>query len=158
MNTRGLPAVLLTLVACGGDANVEGNYTVALTNGTNGCAIASLEQGQQATGIPVTIQQDGTNVIAEVMGLSGIGLAALLGTGTFAGSVDGDDIKLTIVGTVNHSRGECVFTYNAELRGTLDGDTLAGEVLYRAATTDHPDCAPLAGCVTVQQYNGSRPP
>ena len=42
--------------------------------------------------------------------------------------------------------------------GTLDGDALSGDILYRAATNGHPDCAAIEGCISVQKYNGTRPP
>lgn len=149
---------LASLTACGSDANVEGNYTMAVTNGENGCTITNWTVGQQNTGIPVTIRQEGTEVSAEVMGAAGIGLGLLLGTNLFTGGVDGDDIDLKIIGSSQFRTGMCAYTFNADLRGSLDGDALSGDILYRAQTNDHADCAAIQGCVSVQKYNGTRPP
>lgn len=160
MKSLGLSGVVVVvgLVACGGDANVEGNYTANVTYGENGCTIPNWDTGASLTGIPVLIRQEGESVSAEVQGAAGFGLGLLLSSNVFVGSVDGDDIDLKIVGAASFRSGDCAYTFDAQLRGTLDGDALSGDILYRAVTTDHVDCGALRGCVSVQQYNGTRPP
>lgn len=159
MKSLALSGVLVAgVVACGGDANVEGNFTANVTYGENGCTIPNWDTGASLTGIPVEIRQEGSEVRATVMGAAGIGLGLLLSSNVFVGGVDGDDLDLKIIGAAQFRSADCAYTFDAQLRGTLDGDALSGDILYRSVTTDHPDCAALRGCVSVQQFNGTRPP
>lgn len=159
MKTLALPLVL-ACAACGSDAdvNVEGNYSVATTNGENGCAIAGWNVGDQATNIPVTIRQEGSAVTAEVGGPAAIGLGLLVGSSVFEGTVDGSRLELEILGTNNFRTGDCNYTYDARLTATLTGDALVGGIDYVANAADHPSCASIASCVTSQDFNGTRPP
>lgn len=157
---KGLACIALAVVAgcAGSDANVEGNYTIAVTNRDNGCNLANWMVGNQATGIQVTMLQEGSNVTATIEGLVGGYVELALGARTFTGTIDGDELTLALIGTRAQSSGNCAFTYNATLLGTAAGDTLTGRIEYTAATNGNPDCAALAGCVTYQDFNGTRPP
>ena len=153
--------VAAALVAgCGGDADVAGNYTIALTNGDNGCNLSSFTPGQMTSGITFTVTQDGSKVTGTVEGVPGLYLIGLLGGGknVFTGSVDGDEIDVESLGSKAYTTGNCTFTYNATIRGTLDEDVLRGRIEYRAADNGNPDCSQVHGCVTFQDYNGTRPP
>lgn len=158
--TLGLLGVLVG--ACGSDdpANVEGMYTVAVTNRDNGCNFANYTVGDTAQGIPVTIAQEGESVTVTVMGLTGGGLSLLIGSNIFSGTIAGTDFDLDLFGTRPQMQATCTFTYNAKIRGDIDGDAIAGRVEYRAATTtpQNPDCASIQGCLTFQEFNGTRPP
>lgn len=154
---RYLPALVL-LAACGGTADVTGTYTVNLTNHANGCAFQNWTVGDVATGIPVTISQDGDSASADVGGGAGGFLQLWLGGKVFNGSVDGSDFTATITGTNPNSSGNCAYTFNATLDATLDGDTLSGVVDYAAQTNNGTDCGALTGCVSEQAMNGTRPP
>lgn len=99
----------LFLLGCGADANVAGNYSIALTNGDNGCNLSNFTPGNTSTNVGVTTVQDGS--------------------------------KVTM--TIN---------------GTLDGDVLRGRIEYRAADNGNSDCSQVHGCLTYQDYNGTRPP
>ena len=148
------------LAGCGGDADVAGNYTVALTNGTNGCNLSSFTPGDTASGISLVVTQDGSKVTATIEGLARLYLEGLLGGGknVFNGSVDGDEISVESLGTRTYTTGNCTYTYNATIGGSLDGDVLRGRIEYRAADNGNPDCSQVHGCVTFQDYNGTRPP
>lgn len=150
------------LAACGSDepANVEGNYTVAVSNRDNGCNFANYTVGDTQSGIPVMITQEGANVTATVMGLTGAGLNLALGSNVFSGTVDGDMLDLDLFGTRPQMQGTCTYTYNAKILGDVTRDTLTGRVNYSAATTtpSNPDCASIQGCLTFQEFNGTRPP
>ena len=153
-------AALASVAGCGGDADVAGNYTVALTNGTNGCNLSNVPPGDTASGISLVITQDGSKVTATIEGLARVYLEALLGNGknVFTGSVDGDELSVESLGTRTNTTGNCTYTYNATIGGTLDGDVLRGRIDYRAADNGNPDCSQVHGCVTFQDYNGTRPP
>lgn len=154
-----LMAAVLTL-GCGGSdpADVAGSYTISITNGANGCALANWTEGNTSSGIAVTITQDGESVQAAVGGVAGGVLNVVLGSATFTGDVDGHDVGLSIVGTVARNQGNCAYTYDALLDGTSADDFLSGTIEYRARTNGGTDCGTLTGCVSTQQFNGTRPP
>lgn len=165
MRARALSGFLLGLglgAGCGSDdpANVEGNYTIAITNRDNGCNLANWTVGEMSSGIAVQMTQEGANVTATVMGLTGAGLNLALGSNVFSGKVTDEDLNLDLFGTRPQMQGTCTFTYNAKILGNVLGDSLEGRVEYRAATTtpSNPDCASIQGCLTFQEFNGTRPP
>ncbi len=159
---RALALGLLVVAACGSDgpADVEGNYTVAVTNRDNGCNLADYVVGDMSAGIGVVITQDGSDVTATVQGLVGAALTLRLGSNVFSGKVDDETLSLDLYGQRPQMKDTCTFTMNAKIVGKVDGDTLHGRVEYRAATTtpSNPDCAPIQGCLTFQEFNGTRPP
>ena len=151
--------LLLSSGACGDPVNVNGSYTVALTNGANGCGFQNWREGDTAQGVPLSITQNG----AEVSGVVGNSPAALLllaalGSSTFAGSVSGSRLDLWIYGTRPSTKGSCSYTLNAHVSASLSGDFLAGSIDYLTSTNGSPDCGTLTGCKTTQQLNGTRPP
>ena len=151
---------LIIAAACGGDsdANVAGDFTIALTNRDNGCELENWVVGNQATNIPVVITQSGADVTATVNGAAGVVLDLALGARVYTGTVDGNDLLLELFGTRGQQRGNCSFTFNSNIDASISGDTLTGRIDYRAATNANPDCAPLEGCVSFQEFNGTRPP
>ncbi|MGE0399292.1 MAG: hypothetical protein AB7T06_21450 [Kofleriaceae bacterium] len=158
----GLLVGSVVLAACSDDepANVEGNFTVSVANRDNGCNFPNYTVGDTQAGIPVTITQEGTNVTATIMGLTGAGLSLGLGSNIFSGTVDGDQMVLDLFGTRPQMQATCTYTFNAKILGSVDGDAIEGRVEYRAATTtpSNPDCASIQGCLTFQEFNGTRPP
>lgn len=143
--------------ACGSDANVAGNYTVAITNGVNGCSIGNWDPGAQPTA-SAQITQAGSDVTLTVQGLAGIGVAALLGTNVMTGDVSGDNVLLEVAGTQGFTTGNCAYTFNSKLDADLSGDTLSGHIDYRAATNGGTDCGTREDCVSRQDFNATRPP
>jgi hypothetical protein len=151
--------VVVAVAGCGGSpADVAGSYTVSVTNGANGCNLVNWTVGESAAGIPVTITQDGGAATATVEGVTGALLVAGLGSRIFAGEVSGSSLDLALIGTNSQTSGNCTYTYNALLDGSIDGDVIEGTITYTAATNDQSDCAALEGCETVQDFNGTRPP
>ncbi len=153
---------LAVVAGCGSDdpANVEGNFTVAVTNRDNGCNIPSWTVGDSQANIPVVITQEGTAVTATVMGFTGASLNIGLGSNVFSGTVDGNDLDLDLFGTRPQMKDTCTYTLNGKIVGSIDGDTLEGRVNYSIATTTptNPDCASIQGCLSFQEFNGTRPP
>jgi hypothetical protein len=151
--------ILVLVAACGGsDENVEGDYTIALTNRDNGCMFANWTVGEQAAGIPVVVGQDGSNVTATINGGAGLVLDVALGGRTYTGDIDGDDVRLELFGTRGQQMGNCSFTFNSTIDAKIEEDTLTGRIEYRAATNGNPDCAALEDCLSFQDFNGTRPP
>ena len=153
-------SILVVAAACGGDSdtNVEGEYTIALTNRDNGCELMNWVVGNQATNIPVVVVQAESEVTATVNGVAGGVLDLALGSRVYTGAVDGNDLLLELFGTRGQQRGNCSFTFNSNIDASISGDTLTGRIEYRAATNANPDCAALEGCVSFQEFNGTRPP
>jgi hypothetical protein len=151
--------VLAVLGGCSsGPADVAGNYSVAVTNGQNGCNFESWTEGETTANIPVVITQDGTQVTAEVQGIIGGLLGLWLGSRIYTGTIDGDSLELTLYGSTSTTTGNCTYTINSTMVADFDNDVLRGQIRYQSATNGNPDCAEIQGCVTVQEFNGNRPP
>jgi hypothetical protein len=151
-------ALLVTAGCAPSPADVAGEYSIAVTSGANGCMLDNWTEGESSANIPVTITQAEDSAAADVGGLARLALDALLGGHVFVGAVDGDDLELVIVGTSAFADGTCDYTYDATLRGTLDGDVLTGEIVYEAKTDGADTCGARTGCRSVQSFNGTRPP
>lgn len=144
---------------CSSDpADVAGSFSISLTNRENGCALGNWMVGAQSTGVPVTITQSGATASADVGGLARVALDLALGNHVYQGDVDGNDIALKIIGSRAGQQGTCAYTLNSQIDATLAGDALAGTIKYTAATNGNADCGTLTGCVSTQDFNGTRPP
>ncbi|MFZ5889930.1 MAG: hypothetical protein ACOY0T_02590 [Myxococcota bacterium] len=145
--------------ACGSDdspANIAGTYSVNTTNGKSTCSF-DWNEGDTSSGVPVSIVQNGAAITVSVTGLAAAGLVLLVGTADFDGSVEGHAFTATAYGKVPRSSGNCTYTVNATIKGSVSGDTIQGTVTYTPAGNGNPDCAALT-CTAVQQFNGARPP
>jgi hypothetical protein len=153
-------ALLALLAACGSDANVAGDYTISVTSRDNGCNINGWQVGGMSSGVTVTITQAGSTATAIVTGGGGFLLGGLLGKNDFTGTVDGDHVDLTVLGTAPKNAGNCTYTFNGEISATDSGDVLTGRIDYRAADNGNPDCTTMMihGCDSYQDFNGTRPP
>ena len=151
--------------ACGGDddfestpLDVSGAYTVSVTNKTNGCALLNWKEGEQTTGIPLTVLQDGKNISGTIDGLVGSAVAFWIGSASFQGTVDGNVVHAENFGTKAFNENACTYTINMVMDATLDGNALQGAIHYTPKTNDSPDCGVLANCTSLQEFSGSRPP
>src|SRR5262249_36518022 len=100
----------------------------------------------------VKITDDKQRVTAEVQGSLGSTLMSWLGAHTFTGPAQSARVALVLMGIKFSSQQECTFTFDA----TLEGDLLAGSLLYRARTNNAPVCGPLTGCTSRQDLRGTR--
>lgn len=148
------------LVGCSSStpADVAGNYTVAVTLRDNGCNIANWTVGMSYMNISVTITQSSASATALVTGFSALSVDALLGTNSFTGSVDGDMLDLKDTGTAAKNMGNCTYTYNGVITGAITGDAIAGKLTFTGAGNGNSDCAGITGCVSYEDFNGTRPP
>jgi hypothetical protein len=154
-------------VACGiaagcssSPADVAGSFTVNVTDEADTCNLVGWAMGSSTAGIPVTITQTDATMDAKITGVVGNYVATLLGDADFKGTVSGDSIDATLYG-VNHAvMDDCSYTYNAELKGDIDTDTLMGTITYTPQTNRDPSCTTdmIQGCTAVQDFNGTRPP
>jgi hypothetical protein len=151
-------AILLTAGCDDGFADVAGEYTVAVTNGDNGCMFMGWTVGNTATAIPLTISQTDEHVTGEVGGVAGGYLDLVLGTRIFTGSVSGNDVTMLLDGTTMAMQGTCDYSVDAVARARLAGDALMGSILYTADTDGSEDCGFLDTCQSEQNFSGSRPP
>src|SRR5258708_5571877 len=154
-----LAALLAT--ACSGSsstttftgANVSGNYTVNVTNGSNGCNMGGWTDGAMSSGIAVALSQNGTQLTATVGGVVGLFMTAGIGTNTFSGALVGSQGSMTATGTVQGAQGSCTFTTNATVNATFSGDTMQGTVTYtRVPTAQSSGCAAIQGCQSIQNF------
>lgn len=164
-NMKRLDHLLLVLFAalpcaCSSNspANIAGTYSVQITNGSNGCNLANYTVGNVTMDVGVTITQSGGSATATVTGTAGAYVQLVLGSDAFEGSVDGDDVDLQLDGTRAQTSGNCTYTYNAILTAALASNSLSGKIDYTPATNGNSDCAAIAGCITEQDFAGSRAP
>jgi len=139
-------------------ANIAGDYTVGVTNRDNGCNFPNWTVGGMTAGVDVKIAESGSNVTADVTGGTGAVLDFAFGSSAFTGPIDGNMLDLTLEGTRVQQTGTCTYTYNGEIIATANGDTMTGRINYTPATNGNSSCTAVAGCLTYQEFNGSRPP
>ncbi|MGC4094279.1 MAG: hypothetical protein QM756_41495 [Polyangiaceae bacterium] len=147
------------LTGCGSDdspANLTGSYQVNLTNRASTCPF-DWDENNMTSGVPVEFTQNGAAITVTVGGAPAIALALLVGKADFAGSVSGKSFTATAYGTLPRSSGNCTYTVNGTIKGSLSGDVIQGTVTYTPAGNGNPDCTALQ-CAAVQEFNGARPP
>lgn len=164
MNTRCLLAAAV-LAGCSSvdsvgfdeTADVMGDFSIALTNAKNGCALDGWTEGSTTQNIPVTIAQTGTSVTATVGGGAGLVLNLAYGGAKYDGTVSGHHLEATLFGMNTRRSGNCVYTMKSVIRADLQGDFLTGTVSHQPAPNGNPDCRTVV-CSSDQSFNGTRPP
>jgi hypothetical protein len=140
-------------------ADFRGVYAVSVIARQNGCGFANWEEGKVHQNVGFTLTQQEDKVTGSIDGLVGTAVSWWLGSNSFVGSARGDRLTLTAYGTKQQEqRGSCAWTINAIIDGKLTGDALQGTIKYTAQTNKSPDCGALEGCITQQDFVGSRPP
>src|SRR5262249_22609792 len=108
------------------------------------------------SGVGVQFTQSDKSVSATVMGVAGGLLSSAFGTNVFTGTISDVNLDLTITGNVGQTMGNCAYTRNAEIVATYANNTITGSVRYTNKDNANSDCA--IGCVSIQDFAGSRPP
>jgi hypothetical protein len=141
-------------------AIVGGVYRGSVTNGGSTCPGIVLDKGTVNNGVVFTVEQMGANVAIRVDRLTSPSLQALFGTSSFSGTVSENHIHATLTGTVQTTRGGCVYALNGELGANLGGDTLTGDIVYTPRTNGHADCTSMqvTGCIGKQTFGVTRTP
>mgnify|MGYP001298779192 CR=1 FL=1 len=155
-----LVALASSLAGCGSDpADVEGVWSVNLTNGADQCMVGSSSwmEGASTSGVPLTITQDGASATGTLDGVAGTYADVAFGSRTFTGTVSGSHVDMRLTGRAS-SVGGCAYTLVADLEADVSGDTMSGRIVWHADTNSSPDCMHLATCENVQAMNGARPP
>lgn len=159
-----LLALSVLLAACSGSsfqastAHVAGDYSVTLTNGSNGCQFTNWTVGSTVQDVHVTIEQQGTTATATVDGLAAAVFDVVLGTAAFQGSVQGESFTLTAIGSNAAKVENCSFTIKATMAGAISGDAIQGTVTYTETTNGSPDCGYRSTCSSVESFAGVRAP
>jgi hypothetical protein len=138
--------------------DVTGVYSGPVTNGSNTCP--GVWNTGASNDAMVTVAQMGAGVSIQVKGAAGLLLQLGFGTNSFSGTVTGNHIDASIIGSVSNTKGGCVYTTNGTLAADLSGDTLTGNILYTPQTNGHADCTTMlvAGCSSQQTFSLARPP
>jgi hypothetical protein len=136
-------------------ASVGGTYTGTVVNDSNTCP-APWNKGMMSSAT-VTIVQIGANVTLQMGAFAGDTLETIFGTNVFSGTVSGNHIAATLIGTVRATSGGCIFTTNGDLAANLGGSALSGDIIYTPQTNGHPDCAAIVtGCSSHQTFGVNR--
>ena len=152
---------LLTLVACGDGAppvDAAGDYTLAITNQSDTCAFPGFMVGQSLTNTPFSVIQDGTVLVGSMGGVAGGLLDSTLGGNELQGEIEGHVFQLEALGTTEYTEGNCTYRVKATMDGTIDDDMIEGDVTYRRIDNGESDCVALSDCLSLQRFNGTRPP
>lgn len=107
---------------------MSGEYSVAVTNRENACGVDDWEEGNMASGIPLVIEQDGSEITGTIEGIVSLYLVAVTGNDEFEGAVSGDEFTMTSYGTTSPVVDGCSFTWNATVSGELSGNSIEGTV------------------------------
>lgn len=157
----GVAALLLS--GCSGEDDfdtpddVSGNYTLSFSNGANGCEFEDYQEGETAKNIELAINQDGADITGEFEGLVGVYLELVFGSRIMSGTVRGDTLSMK-VSSKSVTEGDCKSSLNVTLNATIDGDVLEGDMRYTVITNGDDSCTAVPNCVTIQRFNGTRPP
>src|SRR5262249_43947180 len=98
------------------------------------------------------------SVTGTIQGITGALVMFFLGTNGFSGRVTGHDVEVLLTGTKPQMQGACTYNYQADLKGTLNGDVLTGKIDFTTSTNRSADCGTLENCHSVEDFNGTRPP
>jgi hypothetical protein len=137
--------------------SVAGSYTVAITNGPNGCNFQNWDEDKETTGIELTITQSDSDIHGALGGVIGAFFTLAFGSAEFDGSIHGSSFQLDNYGSRSMTAGNCVYTYNSTVKGTQNGDSISGTITYSSKTNGNPDCDAVE-CSASQRFSGSRPP
>jgi hypothetical protein len=148
--------VLVAGAAACSDADVAGTYTASITNRSDSCSLG-LTPGNNASAT-FNVTQSGSDVTFVIEGLAGGFITIQTGMNILTGSVDGNDISVERKGTIETTLMACKYTINVRIKASQDGDAMQGRVEYRSATNNSPDCGTHQDCLTVQDFNATRPP
>ncbi|MEM9861824.1 MAG: hypothetical protein AAF938_09430 [Myxococcota bacterium] len=136
-----------------------GTYQLQIVSRANDCRLEGWEEGV-VSAASTTIRGDGAELTATVDGIAGLLLT--LGFGgepVFRGTIEGDTLVATFIGTSARTEGGCSWFNTATLHASGDGNTFSGEIAYAQDTNGAPDCAPFRDtCSSIQQITASRPP
>ena len=138
--------------------DVAGVYSLTIVNRENGCRFTDWRVDAVANDVPLTLTQDGTDVVGVVGGLIGGYLQLAVGSNQLIGEVHGDDLLLSLVSERQQTEGACVFVPKGTVYGTLNHDTLEGRIEYSYVIITDSGCGDRAECVSIQAFNGTRPP
>jgi hypothetical protein len=150
------------LFGCGSDdppppADVDGTYSVTVTNGPAACPLDGWTEGAVTPGVPMIVTQNDDTVSADVGGAGAVFLGLWCGSAHFTGTVYGSDVALALNGTRSLSSGSCAFTVDAHVSLTASGNTLSGSITYATNTNSSPDCALIRTCTSRMNLTGTRP-
>jgi hypothetical protein len=155
------PWLLVALTGCSSDdaftVDVGGTYTVAITNEANGCHFDNWKEGNETTGIELVLSQQGSSVHGTLGGLTGAFFTLAFGSAEFDGSIHNSSFSLDNYGSRASTSGNCVYTYNASVMGSQNGDSISGTITYASKTNGNPDCDAVE-CSASQKFSGARPP
>jgi hypothetical protein len=119
-------------------ANVNATYDVTLTQGSDGCGVATAMEGVATTGSTLAFVQTGGDLQATLGGTNAMMLKTLVGNTVFTGTIDGDGIQMTISGEFTRMIDDCNYILDAVVTATAssDGATLFGSLSYREVSSD----------------------
>jgi len=161
MVSRKLFLLGILAAACGNTppTNFAGSYALTIVNGDNACQLQNWKAGDSSTNITADITQDSGLAEITIPGntLAGAFLLLTLGTSTFSGTVTGNELTATYLGTQTQTQNACNYTTKATLDVTLDANSVvSGTITYTPQTNGDASCGVLNTCSYSQTVSGTR--
>jgi hypothetical protein len=162
MLRRLMPALALTVAACGGSsdpappADVSGTYSGMYTNGTSSCP--GLWNMGASNPITLKATQSGANVVLQVQvsNLATLILAGAAGNLSFNGTVSGNHIDALLIGSAQNTYMDCTYQIDWTLSADVVNNVMTGEVIQRPKNMS-PTCTALKVDGCSWQYTISLP-
>jgi len=156
-------ALVALAAACSDDppANVAGTYTLRFTPGDNGCNLDGWTAGMTGGDVELDLSQavGSADIDGEVKNWVGVYVAILFGTAKFQGRVSGDTLDVILNSQYGDlTQGQCKYSYQLHMGGTLSGDILTGTLDITTVTNHSLDCGTRENCHSLESFNGLRPP
>lgn len=155
-NMLGVLAVFAIAGCSGNDldqeilVNVAGSWGGTVRNDSNSCP-GQFNVGE-TTSIEVVITQDGPRVRMKLQGGVGFLLAIGLGSDEFTGTLTGDKLDASLVGSRELKEGTCTYSYTANLLGTVVDQRMTGTVTYKPNARSG-DCSAVTSCSRIQSFD-----
>lgn len=168
MRAAGAVALAALAAACSAASTTsvslyQGTYDLWIVDGSNGCALSGIAEGQTTANISLQVIQDTEggvpqNMTATIGGSMGKLMSSLVGTNELAGTLGGSSVTLAPPppdgGEPMGKTGQCTFSTGVTVNLTFGGDTVQGTIVYQDFTNNSTECGSLRNCQTVLAVAG----
>lgn len=171
MARRKTPEVVATLIVAAAisgcllevpalkNARVAGAWNISIKNEKDTCMFDGWMPGS-VNSLELKIDQFGDDqgdINAQLQGLLGFVFWAGVGTATLTGTISGEDLDLTLLGTKDEMLRGCTFRREIRVKVKSKADRLTnGRLTHVLRATGASTCETLNACEAIQTFDGTR--